>query len=459
MILPDKFEIEMKRMLGDEYADYLSCFDRPRYFGLRVNTAKISVERFLEISPWHLEQIPWIPNGFYYNEDDQPSKHPYYYAGLYYLQEPSAMTPANLLPIEEGEKVLDLCAAPGGKSTELAAKLNGSGFLVANDISSSRSRALLKNLEVFGIPNILVTCEEPVRLSGYFHEYFDKILVDAPCSGEGMFRKDRRMIRAWEEHGPDYFGKIQRSVTKAAVEMLKPGGMMMYSTCTFSSWENEGTINELISAYPEMHILHIDGYTGFSRGLPEMLPDGKKELEAALRIWPQRMQGEGHFLVLLKKDTVSEREENTTAKCLKTENIPEEIAAFLSDTDRDFEDGTFMIQGERVYFLKKDMPQIRGLRIMRSGLLLGEYRKKRFEPSQALAMSLYSGGYASTLDLKSDDIRALKYLKGETIDVKQGETSRSNGWQLVETDGFPLGWGKLSDGCLKNKYLPGWRMV
>ena len=210
MNLPSAFEEKMQGLLGEEMDAYLACYEEPRYYGLRVNTAKISVEEFRKICPFEITPIPWIKNGFYYDgERLSPAKHPYYFAGLYYLQEPSAMTPASRLPIEPGDRVLDLCAAPGGKATELGAKLLDTGLLAANDISSSRTKGLLKNIEVFGIGNVLVLSEEPGKLVQYFPEYFDKILIDAPCSGEGMFRKDKKMVKAWDEHGPEYFCNIQ----------------------------------------------------------------------------------------------------------------------------------------------------------------------------------------------------------------------------------------------------------
>ena len=228
MNLPEAFVQKMRRLLGADYENYEKCFEEPRHYGLRVNTAKISVEEFLRIAPWPLRRVPWISNGFYYDgEQVQPARHPYYFAGLYYLQEPSAMTPADRLPVEPGDRVLDVCAAPGGKATELGAKLNGRGVLAANDLSSSRAKGLLKNLELFGIGNMLVLSEEPGKLVPCFSEYFDKILIDAPCSGEGMFRKDKKMIRAWEEHGPEFFSKIQKSIITQAAQMLAPGGMRL----------------------------------------------------------------------------------------------------------------------------------------------------------------------------------------------------------------------------------------
>ena len=252
MKLPSEFVHKMRALLGEEYEAYLSCFEEPRYYGLRVNTKKISVDEFQKICPFEIHPVPWIANGFYYDGDQvSPARHPYYAAGLYYLQEPSAMTPANRIPICPGDRVLDVCAAPGGKTTELGARLAGAGVLVANDISSSRAKGLLKNVELFGIGNVLVLSEEPGKLIPYFTEYFDKILIDAPCSGEGMFRKDRRMIRAWEEHGPEFFSRLQRSILMQAAEMLRPGGLLLYSTCTFDASENEGSIAYLLEHHPE----------------------------------------------------------------------------------------------------------------------------------------------------------------------------------------------------------------
>ena len=309
MNLPIEFEEKMQDLLGGEYNDYLKCYEEPRHYGLRVNTSKISIDRFLEIAPWPLRPIPWIENGFYYDgEKYQPAKHPYYFAGLYYLQEPSAMTPANRLPIEAGDRVLDVCAAPGGKATELGAKLNGSGVLIANDLSNSRARGLLKNIELFGIGNVLVLSEEPGKLVNYFPEYFDKILIDAPCSGEGMFRKDRKMVKAWEEHGPEFFVKIQRSIITQAAQMLKPGGMLLYSTCTFSPEEDEGSIAWFLQEHPDFrmganyakvgltpHFLIFDEYVAFMDTL------AKKEWEEVMkliRIIIMKGRQAGYFIIL-----------------------------------------------------------------------------------------------------------------------------------------------------------------
>ena len=409
MNLPIEFEEKMQDLLGGEYNDYLKCYEEPRHYGLRVNTSKISIDRFLEIAPWPLRPIPWIENGFYYDgEKYQPAKHPYYFAGLYYLQEPSAMTPANRLPIEAGDRVLDVCAAPGGKATELGAKLNGSGVLIANDLSNSRARGLLKNIELFGIGNVLVLSEEPGKLVNYFPEYFDKILIDAPCSGEGMFRKDRKMVKAWEEHGPEFFVKIQRSIITQAAQMLKPGGMLLYSTCTFSPEENEQTIEFLLQEYPQFKICDIKGYEGFSDGILKASLSGNEQLKKTIRIFPHKMEGEGHFIALLKKEeeavseNLKEKEKNNRNKNEKEKRLPDELTEFLKNVKRKFDSSRIDMRGENVYYMPEGLPKLNGVRFLRSGLLLGELKKRRFEPSQALAMNLKKEEYENVLDFSVD---------------------------------------------------------
>lgn len=464
MNLPAEFENKMRGLLGErEYSRYLECFDEPRHFGLRVNTHKISIEDFLKIAPWPLTPVPWIRNGFYYDgEQYQPAKHPYYFAGLYYLQEPSAMTPANRLPVEPGDRILDVCAAPGGKATELGARLQGTGLLAANDLSSSRAKGLLKNLELMGIGNALVLSEEPGRLIPYFREYFDKILIDAPCSGEGMFRKDRKMIKAWEEHGPEFFSKIQRSIITQAAQMLKPGGMILYSTCTFSPEENEQTIEYLLNEYPEFDLCEIDGYEGFSEGMPDVSLSGDERLRRTVRIFPHHMAGEGHFLALLKKGSGAAHEKiNETGGKKQVQpklpSLPDELLEFLSRVDRQFSSDRFDIRGDKVYYMPEDLPSLNGIRFLRTGLYVGELKKRRFEPSQALAMNLKKSEYRFCIDLPVSDDRVIRYLKGETLDVSDLVSVKEKGWYLVCVDGYPLGFGKLAGQTLKNKYLPGWR--
>ena len=464
MILPDRYVDKMQKLLKEDYEDYLACFDEPRYYGLRVNTGKISVEDFKAICPFEIVPIPWIENGFYYNGDTAaPSRHPYYFAGLYYLQEPSAMTPADRLPVFPGDRVLDLCAAPGGKATELGAKLQGKGVLAANDISSSRAKGLLKNIEVFGIGNVLVLSEEPGKLAGYFPEYFDKILIDAPCSGEGMFRKDRKMLKAWEEHGPEYFRNIQKGIILQAAGMLKPDGRMLYSTCTFDPEENEQIIAHLLWNCPEFEVESIRDYEGFTNGFPDTASKNYPELNKTVRIFPHKMKGEGHYLALLhKRESNTNREAGSmdnSYKIYKKEALPEEFTQFLSDVEKEYDTERMRLYGERIYYMPEGLPDMRGIRFLRTGLLMGELKKKRFEPSQAFAMSLKKEEYRKNINLSARDERVMRYLKGETLDVSDQISAKEKGWFLVCVDGFPLGWVKLDGGTLKNKYLPGWRLA
>lgn len=458
MQLPDTFASRMREILGAEYEKFLKSYEEKRLYGLRVNNRKISNEEFFKIAPFHLKPIPWIENGFYYDEADQPGKHPYYHAGLYYLQEPSAMTPANLLPVSPGERVLDLCAAPGGKTTELGVKLQGQGLLVSNDISASRAKALLKNIELFGIPIALVTTEPPVNLMRYFGAYFDKILIDAPCSGEGMFRKDPSMVKSWEKNGPEYYAKIQREIILQAAAMLKPGGFMLYSTCTFSPEENEGTIQYLLKECPDISVEPIPRwYEGFAHAMPELV-GGEEQIRNAVRIWPHRMAGEGHFVALLRKagdgDVLPKKDMYSGMS-----GSGPEFQEFLRDISSELDLDRLEMRGEKITALPEGMGDLKGLRYLRTGLYLGECKKNRFEPSQALAMALSGKEFTGAIDLPAEDVRTEKYLKGETLEVSDITGTQGGGWRLVCVDGYPLGWGKLSGGKIKNKYHPGWRRM
>ena len=452
--LPQEFLNKMKTLLGAEYEEFLASYDRPRNFGLRVNVGKISPEEFQKLAPFHLQPVPWTENGFYYTlEEDNsvlPARHPFYYAGLYYLQEPSAMTPAAMLKVTPGEKVLDLCAAPGGKATELGARLHGKGLLVANDISASRAKALLKNIEVFGISNAFVTNETPAHLAGQFPEFFDKILVDAPCSGEGMFRKDPAVAKAWDAEKPFACAKQQKEIITQAANMLAPGGQMLYSTCTFSPEENEQVIAYLLDSREDMEVLELPQVEGFSRGI---------HLSRCVRIWPHKMNGEGHFLALLQKkgQKAAVKEEVTDRSTGNKKINSPEMQEFFQDITMPINWNRVEIRKDQAYYVPEETKGRTGLTFLRNGLYLGEIRKGRFEPSQSLAMALKKEEYASVVDLEASDERVMKYLKGETLEVEDLHSTREKGWQLVCVNGYPLGWGKLVNGTLKNKYHTGWR--
>ena len=460
--LPEAFLLKMQELLGEEFGQYLESFKEEWKPGLRVNTLKLSPGELAELVPWNLEPVPWADNGFYYDgtldgEVLRPSKHPAYYAGLYYLQEPSAMTPAAMLPVVPGDRVLDLCAAPGGKSTELASKLKGRGMLVSNDISYSRARALLKNLELAGAANICVTSEAPEKLAGVWPEFFDKILVDAPCSGEGMFRRDEDMVKDWNEKGPEYYVPIQRQILSQAAAMLRPGGYMLYSTCTFSVEEDEENVAYVLEEFPQMQLccLDLDKGPGACGGFG---------LSGCMRLFPHRLKGEGHFLALMRKkggddggkEILPPMDPGTAGKRVRAVEKEEELDAFLRQSGAEWDYERIVIHQDNAYYLPEGLAWNLPLRFLRTGLFLGELKKGRFEPSQALAMSMKAGQFPNTVSFPGGDSRVLRYLKGETISL-EGDEGPVKGWCLAAMEGFPLGWAKGTGMSLKNKYYPGWR--
>ncbi|WP_340401405.1 RsmB/NOP family class I SAM-dependent RNA methyltransferase [Paenibacillus sp. FSL H8-0079] len=309
--LPLIFAERMKSLLGDEFEQFMKSYDQSPHAGLRVNTLKISMEQFEEIAPFDLRSIPWCETGFYVPHGVKPGLHPYYHAGLYYIQEPSAMAPVELLQVEPGDRVLDLCAAPGGKTTQIAAKLQGKGVLVTNDIHAERTKALAKNVELYGVRNAVVLNESPERIANAFPHYFDKVLIDAPCSGEGMFRKDEDMVKSWEHHSVEKCVLMQRDILETAARLLAPGGTIVYSTCTFAPEENEAMIAEFLNVNRDFIVMDIPEETGFAPGRPEwvrqMMPEKAEETEAVLdqtrgtaRLWPHLLEGEGHYVAVLQ---------------------------------------------------------------------------------------------------------------------------------------------------------------
>lgn len=492
--LPEQFLERMKEMLGDEYGEFLASYEKPRTYGLRVNTLKMTTEEFERLGLFSATGIPWVENGYFYPGDVRPSAHPLYAAGAYYLQEPSAMTPAACLGVKPGERVLDLCAAPGGKATELGARLRGEGLLVANDISTSRARALLYNLEVSGVENAFVTNETPERLAEVFAGYFDRILVDAPCSGEGMFRKEEAVARDWSPEKSETLSRQQREILSQAVRMLKPGGTLLYSTCTFAPCEDEQTVCWLLEQFPDLHLVPLPQYEGFSGGRPSW-GDGREELELCVRIWPHRMEGEGHFLAKFEKNGAAEgdvsgknspvkeqepdaaesnsrrnqgkgkgqkkrgrkdaADQNRDTKLSRQEESL--IREFLLPCTKEFSMAQMEKRGQKVYFVPELPEGVRHLKFLRNGLYFGELRKDRFEPSQQLAMCLSAEEFTEHLCLNPEDERAARYLKGETLSVSPEETAAPAGWKLVCVGNCPLGWGRLVQGVLKNKYQNSWR--
>ena len=453
MNLPEQYIEQMKALLGEEYYAYISSFEDDRLYGMRVNTLKMSVEDFKNKRLYELEPVSWCREGFYYNGADvRPSKSPYYHAGLYYLQEPSAMSTGSVADVKPGERILDICAAPGGKSTQVGAGLKGEGILVTNDISTSRTKALLKNVELFGLINAVVLNESPAKIAARFPDFFDKIIIDAPCSGEGMFRKDPDVIKAWGKNMTDFCTSAQYEILEACSKAVCSGGYIIYSTCTFNPDENERQIEAFLKRHPEFELCDIPSQLGLDSGRPEWTEGKDKMFKKCGRLWPHKTKGEGHFVAKMRKTEGAERTDFGGHENNKINGF-EYFEDFVDENIKNVNfNGDFETYGEKLYMLPKHLPSFNGLRVVRNGWYLGDIKKNRFEPSQAFAMGLKGENVRLTEELKDYDT-AVKYLKGETLETSLND----NGWVLITFDGLTLGWAKSQKGRLKNKYLAGWK--
>lgn len=452
MELPQDFKDRMQKMLATEFDAFLQSYEEERAQSLRVNTLKISKEDFISLSPFQLRGVPWVSEGFYYTIGDRPGKHPYHEAGLYYIQEPSAMAVAALAGVKPGERVLDLCAAPGGKTTQLAAALQGKGLLVSNEIHPARAKILAQNVERMGISNAIVTNETPQLLAKRLPEFFDRIVVDAPCSGEGMFRKDEEAQSHWSIQNVGRCAQRQAEILQCAARMLRPGGTLVYSTCTFAPEENEGSISTFLSENPDFGIKKITAYEGFMPGRPEWA-DALPDVANTFRLWPHRLEGEGHYVAVLQKWGDSLPREIIEKLPTIAPSAWQLYKQFAKENLVHRPQGFPVLFGEQLYLMSYPLP-LKGMKVLRAGLHLGTCKKNRFEPSHALALALKAEAVRHSCNLKSGDSRIKAYLKGETICI-EGE----KGWQLVCIDGYPLGWGKLSGNILKNHYPKGLRWM
>lgn len=459
--LPNNYIQRMKSLLNTEFEVFIKTYDEASSKGLRINTLKCPKEDFLKISPFDLEPISWCSEGFYYKEDDRPGKHHYHAAGLYYIQEPSALAVATILDPQPGEKILDLSAAPGGKATQIAAKMNNTGLLVANEIHPTRVKALVENIERMGIKNTIVTNEPANRLSSIFPEYFDRILVDAPCSGEGMFRKNPGAVREWSIDHVTLCSIRQQEILAEAQKMLKPSGILVYSTCTFAPEENEGTISRFLGNYPEFELEAIDMNNGFKQGEPSWInivsTDRNifKQLNKSVRLWPHKLKGEGHFIAKLKKTTGTNAKKVNKLEYSASKEAIKYYYSFENEYLLNKQKGLFHSFGNYLYLVPEGIPELKGIKVARLGWHLGELKKNRFEPAHALAMGLNGKQVKQQYDLKYDNILIERFLKGETLNIE----ANLKGWVLVTADGYPLGWGKLTDGQLKNHLPRGLRLL
>jgi len=456
-MLPQDFLDRMKGLLGIEYSDFLESYEQENKHSLRINPLKKNTDNMDRRNlPFVDENVPWESNGFYYDSDKQPGKHPYHEAGVYYIQEASAMAPVHYLQVMPGEKVLDLCAAPGGKSTQIAADLQGEGLLVCNEIHPARSKILSENVERMGIRNALVLNETPQSLADRFEEYFDKILVDAPCSGEGMFRKNDEACGEWSLSNVQLCADRQDEILDAAAGMLKPGGRLVYSTCTFAPAENEGSISRFLERHNDFEIVPVETFEGMAPGQIEWVENPAEGIEHTIRLWPHRIKGEGHFLAVLQKEGQTAEGYRGVCKFGTEQGIKEKDCAEFTEFAKEYLkcelSGIYIRFGEQLYLAPEELPALHKLKVQRAGLHLGTIKKNRFEPSHALALALSTEDvkYSVNLDSEAADVKA--YLNGMTLS-HNGE----KGWYLVCVDGYSLGWAKLAGGILKNHYPKGLR--
>lgn len=454
-MLPQEFENRMKQMLGEEYPAFEASYEKEKFQALRLNPLKVDKECFLEKTTFTLTQVPWEGNGFYYTAQDTPGKHPYHEAGVYYIQEPSAMAPVPFLEIKPGDRVLDLCAAPGGKSTQIGVALQGEGLLVCNEIHPARAKILSENVERMGIRNALVTNESPEKLRSIFAGYFDKILVDAPCSGEGMFRKNEEAKEEWSPENVELCADRQDGILDCAADMLRPGGRLVYSTCTFAPQENEGSMARFLERYPEFTILQVAMPEGFAAGNPKWADCEAEGIEHTMRIWPHKVNGEGHFLAVLQKEGSLGSTLPLSLYGLEKGISAKEIAdylAFAKETLKNPPQGIYLKFGDQLYVAPVGMPALKGLKVLRPGLHLGTMKKNRFEPSHALALSLCEEEVLRSHELTVADDSAAAFIGGQTF-----PTEGEKGWYLITVDGYSLGWGKAAGGIMKNHYPKGLR--
>lgn len=478
--LPKDFAERMQSLLGGEYESFAASYERERQYGLRRNPLKGSEEDFDRVIPFPLEKIPWVREGYYYDAEFRPGRHLLHEAGAYYIQEPSAMAAAEVLAPKPGERILDLCAAPGGKSTQIAGRMQGRGLLVSNEPVGERARVLSQNVERMGISNCVVCSEKPERMSTRFPGFFDRVLVDAPCSGEGMFRKDEAAAEEWSPGAVAMCAKRQALILEEAAKMVKPGGVLVYSTCTFSPEENEGTVSAFLHTHEEYYIEETDLEDIFSPGRGDWIDAPAAGIEHTLRLWPHLIRGEGHYVARLRKRGQNPEEERRQTAQKRAENLQrcegknaavekqkwnvggdkklcKLIENFLredlgiGDAWLSGHPGKIARFGEHIYLVPDDVLSLDGIKVLRPGLHLLTEKKNRYEPAHALARTLFERDTEKCRTLTERE--AFSFLRGEGLSC--GE---ERGWTVLFYGGYPLGFGKASGGQMKNHYPKGLRI-
>jgi len=428
-MLPEKFLERMKNQLGEAYDAFLASLERPRAVALRFNPLKGDRPQLSFVG----ENVPWEPDGFYYDPQSRPGLHPCHEAGVYYLQEASAMAPVALLDPRPGERVCDLCAAPGGKTTQIAGRMLGEGFLLCNEINPKRSKILSRNIERMGVANALVTNEHPENLAKRFLEAFDKVLIDAPCSGEGMFRKEEAAVTDWSEETVVMCARRQAEILHSGAQMVRPGGRLVYSTCTFAPEEDELAVAAFLERHPEFEPEEIK---------TSWFVPGEN---GSHRMWPHKLLGEGHFAAVLRK----KGEDECSFTPMPVGKLPNQWMQFAKELNIKLPEGKPVQFGQSLYWAPTGMPDLKGLKVERPGLELGTVKKDRFEPAHALALWLKTCENVQSYPADSPEME--KYLHGDVV------PSGVRGWTLVTADGYSIGWGKGDGNVLKNHYPKGLR--
>lgn len=428
-MLPEAFLKRIHTQLGEEYEDFLRSLERPRAVALRFNPLKGEVPQL----PFVGQPVPWEPMGYYYDPDSRPGLHLYHEAGVYYLQEASAMAPVALLDPQPGERICDLCAAPGGKTTQIAGRMMGEGFLLCNEYSPKRAKILSRNIERMAVANALVTNEPTEVLASRFPGFFHRVLVDAPCSGEGMFRKEEAAVEDWSQEAVEMCARRQQEILNNAARMVAPGGRLVYSTCTFAPEEDEGVVAEFLTRHPEFTPEPVEA------------PWFQAVENGGYRLWPHKLLGEGHFAAVLKRNG---GEEGRVPVC-PGGRLPKEWTEFAKALEIRLPAGKAVAFGTNLYWAPEELPELAGLRVLRPGLELGEVKKGRFQPAHALALWLKDCGNTAGFAPESPELA--QYLHGDVIPWGK------KGWCLVMAGDYSIGWGKGDGNCLKNHYPKGLR--
>ncbi len=448
--LPIEFENRMKSLLGDGYDDFYHSLNEPPEKAFRVNKSKISLENFEKINPFGNEKIPYVEGGYYLNFE-KIGNHPFHHAGLIYVQEPAAMAPAECIDIEPNSKILDMCAAPGGKSTQLKNKLGEDGLLISNEIIPSRCKILTGNIERLGLKNCVTTCMDTSRLAATFANTFDVIMVDAPCSGEGMFRKEQIAIDEWSPENVQKCAARQTEILKNAVKCLVSGGTIIYATCTYSLEENEMQIDNFLKSHPDFEIIPVKEAVK-AASVEDIKFDGSKceNIRFARRFYPHTSRGEGQFMAVLKHK--GEKSHSLIPTKKQNFKLNPVLTVFLDDTLINYNKEDITLYGDTPVFYSSNIEIKKGNAFM-CGVTIGEVKKNYVLPHHQF-FSAFGKDFKRKIHLSpnSDDMQ--KYLHGEEI-----KTDCSNGWACVCVCGVPIGGAKVSNGIAKNHYPKGLRIL